>query len=73
MLRFELIPKSARKRKLPSWYIFNETDCLPIGEIVWKFVWRCYIFEPYPDTQWNDECLDEVSNFLKLQKREKQK
>ena len=66
-LKFEQIPKASRKRKLPSWYVYAKTNWLPIGEIVWKFIWRRYVFEPYVETQWDSNCLSEIAVFMASQ------
>ena len=61
-LKFEVIEQ---KPKTKVYSVISAHDKSRLGKIYWYGRWRGYIFEPYPDTIWSEDCLEEVYKFLK--------
>jgi hypothetical protein len=53
-----------------QWEIRAKQSGTPLGTVAWYTGWRRYVFRPYPDTEYEQDCLRDVANFLEAQTRE---
>ena len=58
--------------KSQKWGVLNKSANSILGRIEWYAQWRQYVFQPYPYTEFNCECLDTISDFLKRLNRDAQ-
>lgn len=63
-LNFQLCQQAAG-RKTKVWAIVNPAGIL--GYIHWFAHWRKYTFAPVQGTEWDEECLGEVSEFCRTE------
>lgn len=68
----EIFPQDP-KRKTKKYLVHSRYDGAILGAISWYGGWRQYVFLPHPDTIWSDDCLLELSEFLKQLKEARKK
>lgn len=61
-LRFRELARPGRKTRYVE--IISLSQGLLLGTILWYGAWRQYVFEPEPDTVWNNDCLLDVQQVL---------
>lgn len=59
-----LIFKKSVKRKF-SYYIYNAKTGDYLGKIYYYIGWHKIIFTPEENTIWDYDCLEEITNFIK--------
>jgi hypothetical protein len=63
---------TVRKPKTTVWGIYNNSSKFQLGTISYYPSWRQYVFDPQPNTTFNNGCLIDIINVLnalnKLQK-----
>lgn len=64
-LRFDEIA-FGKERKTKLFQVSSLYDDSKLGTIKWYGGWRQYVFEPCSDTRWSWDCLQELSNFIKM-------
>jgi len=69
-IRFEMLEK---KPKTEVYGIFSVHHEDQIGTIYWYGPWRQYVFDPWRDTIWNRDCLEDVQKFLNELMNERKK
>lgn len=50
--------------KTQTWNVINKTYGTLLGIISWYSSWRQYTFIPSEGTEYNNTCLDTITNFL---------
>jgi len=60
-LKFKLIEK---KEKTEVWEISSKLHGFRLGVIKWYGSWRQYAFFPEPETVFNKECMEDISDFI---------
>lgn len=68
-LKFTEIPQPTR-RKTKVWAVTAKKDGNELGEIRWLAGWRKYVFAPGYETFYDDECLAEITAFIRKAMRE---
>ena len=53
--------------------IRTKDDKIIIAQIKWSPRWRKYSFQPFPNTEYEEECMDSISDFLRMLKEERKK
>jgi len=61
------------KRKTKIYLVHSRYDGFILGRIAWYGGWRQYVFQPDTDTIWSDDCLQELTDFLKQLKEARKK
>lgn len=51
--------------KTQVWGVFSVNQGALLGEIRWFGRWRQYTFAPRPETTFNPDCLDTISEFIR--------
>ena len=51
--------------KTDVWDVLSKSDGFVLGQIKWFGRWRQYCFYPSPDTIFNPECMNDISNLIK--------
>jgi len=55
---------SGRTPKTNTYYVVNLKDEV-LGEILWLWKWRQYVFRPEEDIHLSSGCLTQITEFLK--------
>jgi hypothetical protein len=63
-MHLRYVNRSFDGRKTLIFEVFSLYSGEELGLISWCFGWRQYVFEPYYDTRWSWDCLEELSNFI---------
>lgn len=53
-----------RKPKTNVWVIKPKDSESILGYVRWYGAWRCYVFEPCPETLYEKQCLRDIADFL---------
>ena len=51
--------------KTDVWNVLSKSQESILGQIKWFGRWRQYCFYPSPNTIFNPECMNDISNFIK--------
>ena len=51
-------------RKTRRVQVISLSQRMPLADIHWYGAWRQYVFDPQPDTTWNNGCLLDVLSVL---------
>jgi len=60
-IQFEFISSTG---KTSRWVVLNKSHTTCLGNVVWFSGWRQYVFQPEFGTEFNNTCLDAISQFL---------
>ena len=52
------------KPKTKRWVVQTKQDFKQLGIIKWHCGWRKYVFYPYSDTLFEQDCLRDIANFI---------
>ena len=58
-------------RKTFVWHVESAYDGSLLGDIKWYAPWRQYVLMPFDGCVWSHDCLSEVSEFIKLHKKDR--
>src|SRR6267154_1879652 len=61
-VRFVLTPKPPRKRT-NVWHVYSSGGDT-LGMVAWYSRWRCYVFQPLPETIYSSDCLSDIAHFV---------
>ena len=61
--KFLTFKEQETTRKTKVFFIYNKEEVL-LGKIVFRPGWRKYVFQPEPETVWDDQCLNDIINAL---------
>ena len=50
--------------KAQWWLVMAKSPRAHLGDIEWYSDWRQYVFQPEPNTEYHNGCLDTISTFL---------
>lgn len=59
-------------RRTNRWLVRSNNDIV-LGQIIWWSGWRQYVFEPVPQSIYNDACLADLRAFLQRANAEHRK
>ena len=71
-IEFEILSKTERA-KTYSWLVRAIQGEVVIGIIKWYSSWRTYAFFPKENTIYEDDCLQDIANFIKEQMKARTK
>jgi hypothetical protein len=63
-VRFREVPHPSKGAVTKFWFVESTSDT-QLGFVKWYAPWRCYCFEPYPLTIFNEGCLMDIAGFCK--------
>lgn len=67
-IRFELLKDTG---KTQFWSVVNKSSGSSLGEIQYYWGWRQYTFVPVENSEYNNGCLQSITNFLTRLNKEK--
>jgi hypothetical protein len=65
-IRFRQIPFAGKTER---WEV-ETRDGVTIGRISWSTGWRRYILQPAFPTEWEQDCLRDIADFIERQTRD---
>jgi hypothetical protein len=61
----DYVVKLSKTEKTKMVVVISAHDNEVLGRIAWYGKWRCYVFHPLPDIIWSDDCLEELSKYIR--------
>lgn len=72
-IRFEELPKLKPSHKTDRWQVIANEGDDDLGEVYWNTGWRRYIFAPYSNCIFEQDCLRDIAEFIECQTKERKK